>query len=60
MLDQIGKKLAAPADPAFEKPEIDAGEAPRDAAEKQRLGDGVTGSGKVADMVEGEVARCVA
>src|SRR5262245_37046106 len=55
MLNQIGKKLAAPADPAFEKAEAQLGEAPRHAAEEQRLRDGMSGGREMADMVIGEV-----
>src|SRR5438046_10102917 len=60
MLDQIGKKLAAPADAALQKAKAQIGEAPGDAAEEEALGDGVAGRGEMADMVEGEVRRVVA
>ena len=60
VLDQIGKELAAPADAALQEPEVHVGEAPRHPAKEQRLGHRVTGRGKVADMVKGEVARGVA
>src|SRR5215472_1937466 len=60
VLDQIGKELGGPADPAFEKGEIDIRETPRDPAQEQRLGDRMAGGGEMADMVEGEIARRVA
>ena len=46
--------------PPSRKREVQIGEAPRHAAEEQRLGDGVAGVGKMADMVEGEIARRIA
>ena len=60
MLDQIGEKLAAPADAAFEEAEAQIREAPRDAAEEQPLRHRVPGRREMADMVEGEIARVVA
>src|SRR5205807_4459926 len=60
MLDQIGEQLAAPADAAFEKPKMHVREAPRHAAEEQRLGHGMPGGGEMADVVVGEIARAIA
>src|SRR5262249_10292189 len=59
-LDEIGEELTAPAYPAFEESKIEIGEAPRNAAEEQRLGHGVAGGGEVADMVICEIARRIA
>src|SRR6185503_3499024 len=60
MLHQVGEQLAAPADPAFEEPKAQIGEAPGHAAEEETLGDGVSGRREMADMVEGKVRRVVA
>ena len=50
MLDQIAEQLRGPADNAFEKRKARLGEAPCDAAEEDRLGDGMTGGGEMADL----------
>src|SRR5215218_8762090 len=60
VLDQVGEKLAAPADAAFEEGEAEIGETPRHAAQEQPLGDGMPGGGEVADVVVGEVAGRIA
>src|SRR5215469_11352401 len=57
MFDEIAEQLTAPPDAAFEERETQIREAPRHAAEEQRLGDIVAGCREVADMVEGEVRR---
>src|SRR6266550_6952793 len=60
MLNHIAEKLTAPADAAFEEGEAQFGEAPRYAAEEDRLGDGMAGGREMADMVVDEIRRRVA
>src|SRR6185312_7111143 len=59
MLDQVAEKLAAPADAAFEEGEVEAWEAPCDAAEEDALRDRMAGGGEMADVVVDEVGRAV-
>src|SRR5439155_22411207 len=57
VLDEIAEELAGPADAALEEREPQLREASRDAAEEDRLGDGVAGGGEMTDMVVDEVRR---
>ena len=58
--DQIRVEHARPADAALEEGEVEVGEAARDPAEEEGLGDGVAGGGEMADVVVAEVGRRVA
>src|SRR5262249_61611352 len=60
MLHQVAEELAAPAHAALEKCETQIGEAPRHAAQEQRLRHGVAARGEMADVIEAEVRRAVA
>src|SRR5215472_12769457 len=57
MLDQIAQQLGAPASAAFEKGEVELRETTGHPAEKNRLGDGMTGGGEMADVVVDKVGR---
>ena len=57
VLDEVGEELAGPADAALEKRKPQLREASRDAAEEDRLGDGVAGGREMTDVVVDEVRR---
>ena len=55
--DQVGEEQACPADAAFEKGEVQVGEALGDAAQEYGFADRFAGGTKVADVVVAEVRR---
>ena len=57
MLDQITEELGAPAGATFKKGEIELREAAGHATEENRLGDGMTGGGEMADVIVDKVCR---
>ena len=57
MPDEIAVQHAGPRDPALQESDLEVGEAPGHAAEKQRLADRLQRGGEMTDVVVGEVAE---
>ena len=60
MPNEISEQVAGPAHTPFQHRESERGEAPGHAAQDERLGEGMAGMRKMADMVVGKIVHRLA